>query len=92
MMIHWCKLSAHLQEQPLKGQAGVPTRKTGVSESLGCGQAKLQHPAVALQGLPTTPEQLYVGTQLLRGHTACKEGEHSHGHVELQNEIFFVYH
>lgn len=37
-----------LQQQPLEGQAGVPTGQAGVAERLGRSQAQLEHPAVAL--------------------------------------------
>lgn len=67
-------MSTDLQQQPLEGQAGIPARQTGVAEHLGRGQAQLEHPTVTLQRPPTAPEQLYVGAQLLGGHTAWAEG------------------
>ena len=41
-------MSTDLQQQSLKGQAGIPAGKAGVAEGLGRGQAQLEHPAVTL--------------------------------------------
>lgn len=47
-MNNMCKMSTDLQQQSLKGQAGIPAGQAGVAECVGRGQAQLEHPAVTL--------------------------------------------